>query len=262
MFKPINKVTVERVPIYGGEKDNRPIKGEELFSEIYSNIFICARKQSGKSSVIYTILKKCTTKDTKILAFVSTLHKDNTWLQIQHMCSKKGLYFEGHTSLKDDEGIDQLDLFIKAEQEPPPEEEPETKLLLLDDEPEKERKSKSKYLGPEWIIILDDLSTELKAKSLVSLLKKNRHLKAKVIISSQYLNDLLPEARKQIDYFLLFGSLHEDKLKTIYKDADISVDYDEFKRLYQNATKEKYNFFYIDTRKDEFRRNFNYLIES
>lgn len=64
-----------------------------------------------------------------------------------------------------------------------------------EDEPkEKKKKSKkSKYLAPEYMIIFDDLSSELKSRSLLSLLKFNRHFKAKLIISSQWLHDLLPE---------------------------------------------------------------------
>ena len=69
----------------------------------------------------------------------------------------------------------------------------------------KQKKSKkAKFLAPEYMIIFDDLSSELKSRSLLSLLKFNRHFKAKLIISSQWLHDLLPESRKQIDLFLIF----------------------------------------------------------
>ena len=50
------------------------------------------------------------------------------------------------------------------------------------EEPKKQRKSK--YRAP-------DLSTELKSRSLLALLKKNRHYRSKLIISSQWLHDLL-----------------------------------------------------------------------
>ena len=78
---------------------------------------------------------------------------------------------------------------------------------MINDEDEneepKKKKKKSKYLAPEYMIIFDDLSSELKSRSLLSLMKFNRHFKAKLIISSQYLNDLLPESRKQIDLWLI-----------------------------------------------------------
>ena len=68
----------------------------------------------------------------------------------------------------------------------------------------KKKSKKAKFLAPEYMIIFDDLISELKSRSLFSLLKPHRHFKAKLIISSQWLNDLLPESRKQIDLFLLF----------------------------------------------------------
>ena len=81
------------------------------------------------------------------------------------------------------------------------------------------KEKKSKYLTPEYIIIFDDLSSELKSKSLLSLLKFNRHFKAKLIISSQWLHDLLPESRKQIDLFLIFKGFSEEKIALFYKDC-------------------------------------------
>ena len=86
----INNFVVQPVPLLGGA-DNRPIKGSALFSEIYANIFAVARKNSGKSSVIYNIIKHCSERDTKVLAFCSTIHKDNAWLQIANLCNKKNI---------------------------------------------------------------------------------------------------------------------------------------------------------------------------
>jgi len=265
MLKQINDVTIKPLPMIGGG-DTRPVKGSELFPELYANIFLCAKKNSGKSSVVSRIIDECSGRDTKILAFVSTIFKDNAWLQIAALCEKRKLYFEPHTSLKE-EGVDLLEMFLK-EQAVPPEPDrgkgvkPPKNILLVDpdsdEEDEPKRKKKEKYIAPEWIIVLDDLSTELKTKSVVSLLKKNRHLKAKVIVSSQYINDLAPESRKQIDTWLIFGSQNEEKLEVIYKDADIHVSYEEFHEMYKVATKEDYSFLYVDNRHNEFRRNFNY----
>jgi hypothetical protein len=89
------------------------------------------------------------------------------------------------------------------------------------------------------------------------LLTWNRHYRAKIIISSQYLNHLLPESRKQIDVWMLFKGHPEKKLEEIYNDADISIPFDDFLALYKKATKHKFSFLYINTRGDEFRRNFN-----
>src|SRR3954464_2715806 len=86
-----------------------------------------------------------------------------------------------------------------------------------------ETQKKSKHQAPEYIIVFDDLSSELKSPSLLSLLKWNRHYKSKLIISSQWLHDLLPESRKQLDLFLIFKGFPKEKLALIHRDCDSAV---------------------------------------
>ncbi len=128
----------------------------------------------------------------------------------------------------------------------------------------KKKNKKSKYLSPEYMIIFDDLSNELKSRTLTSLLKFNRHFKAKLIISSQWLHDLLPESRKQIDLFLIFKGFPQDKIALIYKDCDSSIPFETFYHIYKKSTKKPHSFMYIDTRSDEFRCNFDkkFIIQS
>ena len=94
-------------------KDTRPVKGWKLFPEMNANIFACAKKKSGKTLTIRHILRKCCGKDTKIIVFCATLYKDPSWIAIKEWAEEKGLVFIGHESLKDDDGVDQLDLLIK-----------------------------------------------------------------------------------------------------------------------------------------------------
>jgi len=274
--KKINNVQVKKVQLHEVE-DHRPVKGADLFEEIYANIFLCAKKKSGKTSTIYKIVKECMGKKTKVIAFVSTIHKDATWKAIRKYCEGKGNEFIAHTSLKED-GEDLLDKLVeelKDEAEIEDEDKNldervrrlEKKLCPLsydgdsDDEHKEKKERKEKYRSPEYLIILDDLSSELKSKSLVSLLKKNRHFKAKIIVSSQYLNDLLPESRKQQDYFLIFKGQPKAKLEEIRRDGDVGLEEEEFRDVYQFATEERYSFLYIDTHNNTFRRNFNYLVQ-
>jgi hypothetical protein len=127
-----------------------------------------------------------------------------------------------------------------------------------DSEPDEEEvKKKSKYRYPDYIIVYDDLSTELKSKSIASLLKKNRHTSIMNILSSQWVHDLEPAELKQIDIWIVFRGQPKKKLQKIYDDAQISIEFDEFYKLYKIATKEKYNFFYINTQDQEFRYNFD-----
>jgi hypothetical protein len=268
-FKRINNEKVLPIPLIGGASDKRPIKGEQLFSEIFANIFLVARKKSGKTSVIYKIVKDCVDKHTTVVAFVSTLYKDDNWIAIRKYCTSHNIPFIGHTSLKE-AGDDKLEALVdkllkEAEENEIKKNEPKKKkvnILALDsDEEDEDHARKSKFRTPEYLIILDDLSNELKSNSLVALLKNNRHFKAKVIVSSQYLNDLLPESRQQLDYFLVFKGQPKEKLEVIYKDADIAaIPFNEFNKIYEIATREPYSFLYIDRHNQTYRKNFDMAI--
>lgn len=113
--KKVNNVKVRKVPD-GKEEDTRPIKGYDLCPYLYANIFLCAKKNSGKTTVVWNLIDRCAGRDTIIIAFVSTLNNDASWMAIQSKCEEKGLPFIGYTSLMDD-GVDQLDALIKSLQE-------------------------------------------------------------------------------------------------------------------------------------------------
>ena len=116
--------------------------------------------------------------------------------------------------------------------------------------------AKSNKIISEYLICLDDLGSSLRNKSLDQLVKTNRHYKCTVIISTQHLNDILPSTLRQMNYCLIFGKFSEDKLKELYKKFDIGVTYDDFYNMYKDATKQKYNFLFIDRPKNEFRSGF------
>ena len=116
---------------------------------------------------------------------------------------------------------------------------------------------KKPYITPEVIIITDDLSNELKTPSLRAFFKRNRHYKCMNIVSSQWVMDLLPESLKQIDYLLLFKGQTREKLEKIKNDADLAIDIDRLEAIYKSATSAPYNFLMIDTRNEQYRKNFN-----
>jgi hypothetical protein len=77
------------------------------------------------------------------------------------------------------------------------------------------------------------------------------------ITSSQYLNDWLPMALKNIDVFLLWKGLSLDKLEKIKKDSDLSIPIEIFEQIYKKATEEPFHFLYVNARDDEYRWNFD-----
>ena len=324
-LKKINNETITPLKI-AGATDNRPVLGQNLFPEVYSNIYLCARKKSGKTVVIQKIVKECAGRNTTVLAFCSTVNKDKNWIAIKKWCNKHHVAFEGFPSIKEHK-VDFLDSFLHRLEA----EACEDELLQQEEAEEEKRGSKSTYRGggskalnffggkkqaddydsmesdeesasddedrmfdtrgataeqsmqekrlfdsrnrtslikkdpyqaPEFILIFDDISHELKLPSIVALLKKNRHYKCKICLSSQYLNDLKPESIKQMDYCLLFKGQSDDKLEKIIRDCDLAIDIKTLKTIYDDATKEPFGFLYVDIRNDCFRKNFDkmYLI--
>ncbi len=257
----INKERVKPIPQEGGGYDPKKVKGYSLFQEPYANLFCLARKKSGKTTVIFNILKKCIDKHTRLVIFCSTVDKDASWKYIVKHFKKKGNEVNTFTSISEGK-MNYLDAIVEELQEPEVEEEekgPKINYIAFDDEEEDKpkRKRKPKKLSPEVVFIFDDLGNSIRSSSLASLLKKNRHFKSKVILSSQYLHDLQPESIRQLDYLLAFKGLSKEKLIKVHKGLDLAVDFTTFETIYENATKDKYCFLYIDAVNNEFRKCFD-----
>ena len=345
--------------------DNKNVLGGDLFKEPFANIFLCARKKSGKTTVLYNILKNCAGKRTKVVCFASTVFKDVQWLRIADILKKKNISFEGHMSMHDEltgrniltdlmtrlqkEAKQNVELEIvkKAEMERKLQNKKQKKKrtsrktktringiqiyddlekrlstalhssskrkklnasaimqstlqldvsnsgkVLFEDDNQvglfekemamafggnksnrldqdldiveiNEQKKKAEddgFVTPEWIFIFDDLSNELRNPHIAHLLKTNRHYKAKVIISSQYVQDIPPSSRKQIDYWLLFGGHSVDKLEVIFYDADTRLSLEQFINLYRKVTAVPYQFLTLNTTEDTYRAGFSKLL--
>ena len=272
-LKQINSEYVKPVKYTDGKVvDSRPIKGASLFEEIYSNIIIFAKKKSGKTTTLNKIVRDCATTDTTVMVFASTLDKDRNHISIKQYCKSHRIPYIGYTSMKDDD-IDIIDVLLQklkaeaAEEEQSDSEEdeiviPKKEQIVLfesdEDSEDEPKRRKNKFQAPQYLIILDDLSNELKSKVLTTLTKQNRHYKCKIIISTQYCCDVLPETIKQCDYALIFKGESKEKLQKIHGNLDLALDFDVFEEIYHNATKEKFSFLYISARTEEYRRNFTH----
>ena len=261
-LKKINNEVVKPIPL--PSIDPKLVKGNKLFAEIYANVFIVAKKKSGKTCTVFKIIKECCNKDTKVVIFASTLNKDLSFKVIRKYLENKGILYEEFTEVSAylpailEEIENDVDDEDNSEDEK--EEEYKPKVLSFNDKEIKlkVKKRKPKYMAPQYLFLFDDISSDLRDEHLSKLVKQNRHYKSKVIISSQYPLDLKPDARKMIDYWLLFKGQEESKLRTLYENADLSVSFEQFYEMYKDATKEKHHFFYIDTNFDTFRKDFNF----
>ncbi len=267
-LKKINKQIVKPVQLKTLKKDD--IRGNQLFDELYANVFICAKKKSGKSSLIWKILKECCGKNTKIVIFSATTKKDKTYKHIIKYFTNKGNDIITYDSIMENkinnltevcDSLLQEDITDSDDDEESSEDNKYKYIIKTGDEEKEKKKRKEKLISPEIIFIFDDLSAELRNPAVSSLLKCNRHAKSKVLISSQYANDIKPESLKQLDYCILFGGHSDDKLEKFHKDLDLSIDLDKFIEIYKAITAERFNFLYVDVVNELYRKNFNEQVE-
>jgi len=127
----------------------------------------------------------------------------------------------------------------------------------------KSKKKKDKLLSPEYIIIMDDLSSSMNHKTVSRLLTKNRHMKMKVIIAAHHLNNLDKQGRRMIDYFHVFPNISSEKIQELGEGVGLmdSKDTKTRSRLqdcYTDATQEPYNFLTIDIADGGYRKNFSH----
>jgi hypothetical protein len=273
----INKVKVKPI-VNNITEDITDVKGKELFKNNLSNIYIMARKRSGKSSLIGTILKKMADKRCNVIIFSSTVKIDPCWVEIKKDLEKRGITTLTYTHFIDENKVNILEQFLKdmegdSEDEKvedegnricgdgtflkfvPFEKEIKDGNRLTGAEPCKPRKPKTSV--PDYIICYDDLSSDLRHSIISSCLKSNRHKKIMNIISSQYLNDLNRPALRNLDYMIMFKGQDDEKLELIHRSLDLGISLEDFEKLYHYAVETPYSFLYIDIRNDEYRKNFN-----
>lgn len=282
-FKVSKINDIELKPIIRNKllEDKKNIIGGELFDNPYNNTFILAKKRSGKSCTIYHILEKSVYKDSKVLFFCSTIHIDDTYRKILKLLDKKGIDYEINTSFKDEEtGEDLLQGLLEelknpnlSDSENDDDEIKEIKVLgkgnidygytrTITKKKKKIEKKKPEKLYSKIFVIIDDMGKVCRHPAIGQLMKINRHSKMRIIVSSQYINDLTPEALKQLDYCLVFKSLNNDKIEKLHQDLDIgSLDNNQFSDLYKEITSEPFSFLYIDVRQEKFRKNFNISVD-
>jgi len=288
--KIVSKVKIEVPKI---EEDKRPVKGGDIFPLLYCIIYLLAKKNSGKTVVIFNICKQCAGKNTKFIFISSTVYKDKTWKFMTDYFEEKGNEVLKYTDLYDTEdGTNVIEEFIKENQFDDEEDKQDTKelpppkigsgirflpLVPINNTQVKnsiefpnkvdnqkaggsKKEKKTKYVYPEYIIVLDDQGKGMRDKSVEFLMKRHRHFRTKLILSGQTLKDLNPAELQQIDYALVFPKLPDMQLKELRERMQLNIPEDELFKYYKQATEEKYNFLYIASNNTELRENFNKLL--
>jgi len=268
--KDINDFKVKPI-IHQQPYNKNTVRAYDLFAEPYSNIALIAKKKSGKTVCITRSLEKCCSKKTNVIIFASTVNIDPTYKKCVAMLENKGCnvqtyenFIEGKVNI-----LEQFVDILQKKDEPEPEPDLPKKMPLclftgkeLDPPKKKKVPKPEKLLTPEYVIVIDDLSNLCRDNSIYRLLNRNRHYKCKIFLSLHSVSDLTPSALNMIDVFLCFPNISDDRIEELGEKTGIHFKSDTKKRrilqeLYDEATKEKYNFLYIDKGRMEFRHNFN-----
>jgi hypothetical protein len=126
-LKQINNEIVK--PIKLQTLDIKKIKGHCVLPDPFCNVFLVAKKRSGKTNAIFKILKSCANKYTSVIIFASTVYKDDNWIEIVKYLNKKKIPVETHISIFDDD-INQVEELVES--------------LKIENEPQEEKKEKLK----------------------------------------------------------------------------------------------------------------------
>jgi hypothetical protein len=301
MFK-LEKIKAPIEVLKPQNNDDLPL-GHQYINHAYPNILLLAKKNSGKTNIIYNILKKCANKHTEIVIFCPTWELDDTYRQILDYLDSKGI---PHQQFKNIDNLkDLMDSYDKGYQSEGSDEESEeeqeegrhsvgelntygnptsfaktraqegmnntntnTNIFSYiysskktQEEPQeiKPKKSYSKFIIPEHIFIFDDCKKMLRNPVLNSLIATNRHYKSKVIISTQYFTDIMPDTRTCLDVICIFPKIPIDKIHRLHEDIQLSTELPVFEKLYLEATKKPHSFLYVDIRREQFKFNFDTL---
>ena len=260
----INKIKVK--PLVLEKPDPRPVLGSDLFPTLYSNIAIVSRKRSGKTHLVGNILRNCASRKTSVIIICPTINRDLSYKAILTELKKRKInvltyddILQSNASILD-ELIENLQRPDDAAEEPKENTKPTFSDLMFgtkSKKPRPPRTTTSKFQAPDFIVVIDDCSHNLRDPSVSRLVKISRHLHIKLIISTQNTTDISPGTWRNIDSVVVFRGMTVDKLFRMYELLDVHVDFEVFLAMYNAAVSKPFAFLNVDCRLDTYKICFN-----
>lgn len=262
---------VKPVELKENAEDLLPIKGIDLFPEngLYGNLFLAAKTNSGKTTVVAHMLKHTIDKRTTVYLFCSTYDLDPIWKEIIDNLEQRKIHVVPFHGVWDDTGrVNILEQVIKEIAKVETEDKPEPKerrhflqgsgAIPIVQVVERKTEKKPKNRVPKNLIILDDLNIqELRDPVLCNVLKKCRHYKTRCIVSSQHLLHLTPQSFGQLSTLLLWGGFSEHYITELWSRCNLgSIDAKQLFAIYQELTKKPHSFLNISLRSGKLRIEF------
>ena len=114
----INNIKIK--PLIRDEINPDLVVGFSYFEEPYSNICILGKKKSGKTNLLYNILRKCLNKETEVFLFSSTVFRDITFTKILETLDKKHIEHQEFIDIEEDGSDHVQDILNQLRQNPLP----------------------------------------------------------------------------------------------------------------------------------------------
>lgn len=271
----VNELHVEPIPGV-----NRLKSDKSIFGTNNPSFYIVGIPKSGKSVVIFNLLKWMADENTIVIIFANQLKKDDSYIEIMKMLKSKNIMYIPENSFYDKDGEDQLmgimehlknnttdkyrglDPFAE-DSEDETEEELTISNIMAKAEADKRQEIGIELPPLKYIIVIDDMAGEMREyETIGKLLKQNDHLKCSVILATQGKNDLKPSTISQFTHAVLFPGISGKGIVDLHKDLGIPMDISDFLGYYQHATEGKNqnggkNFLFIDKPNNSLFKNFN-----
>lgn len=207
---------------------------------VHQNILLVARKGSGKTNLIYDILRRYL-RDVgpsrlRVLIFSPTADLDPTWQQIQEFLTENGVRYTTNDS------------FYTTG--------PSGRRTNILSEFASMARPNSGHL---YVIITDDMAFDARSRVLASQMLRNRHYDAVTVTASQVPQHVDPSVYTNADFIVLLKGIVDLGLDFIHKRAALPISKEAFRELYHEVTKEPYSFLWVNNSKTDatFRHNFD-----
>ena len=293
MYKTDKVNDINITPLIHQKFNKKTVQGYEYFPNPYNNVALVARTKSGKTNCIYRTLEATLRPNTNVVIICPSVNTDATYKKMKSMIKKKKCDLTIHEHFEE-KGVNHIENLVKRLSEKAVKKEGgEQKVhgkvdlgLSMDDimfshdpqieniseitistggealpksKPEKKKKGK---LAPEYVLIIDDLSSLCRHKSITRLLCKARHMKMRVFIAIHSIMDIQPAAWGQLANIFLFPNISEERVEQVADKCGLTFRGDTKKRrvlcdLYDQATATPYNFLNCNTQEMTFHKNFD-----
>lgn len=261
--------TVKPVKIEQTDDDKLPILGHEILGDdtpLYGNVFLAAKTNSGKTTVMHHLLKHTVDKRTTVIIFCSTLDIDPVWVKIIEMLEAKKCKVITFDSMIDEATkVNLLEKVFKQLKEDSGDENNHPKIItelhpgIITNQmlvPEKPVPKPTTRV-PKYVLIGDDLSVnELRSTAVCNALKKSRHYKCKMYLSSQHILHCSPQSFSQLSTLYLWPGFSQHYIKTLWERSNLGIDFEQLWMLYTELLKTPHDFLNINLRQNQVRLNF------